>query len=182
MAASKTSANTADNTPVGQFSHAHVGIVMQLDRMSALPALLAPARMAKETAQRALDFFRDAVYEHHETEERELFPAVLASASKGEEKEKVICLIEALTADHREIEGLWKRVEPALKKIAKGQSFDLDSRVLEEMIARYQQHAQTEETQFLPLSETILGRNSNHMAALGMSLHLRHQPIRVGHI
>ena len=27
---------------------------------------------------------------------------------------------------------------------------------------------------FLPLSQTILGRNSNHMAALGVSLHMRH--------
>ena len=27
---------------------------------------------------------------------------------------------------------------------------------------------------FLPLSQTILGRNSNHLAALGMSMHMRH--------
>ncbi|MEY2688035.1 MAG: hypothetical protein RL375_2233, partial [Pseudomonadota bacterium] len=27
---------------------------------------------------------------------------------------------------------------------------------------------------FLPLSQTILGRNGDHMAALGLSLHTRH--------
>ena len=38
----------------------------------------------------------------------------------------------------------------------------------------YRNHARYEEEVFLPLSQAILGRNSNHLAALGMSLHLRH--------
>jgi hypothetical protein len=38
----------------------------------------------------------------------------------------------------------------------------------------YLAHARLEEDVFLPLSQTILGRNSNHMAALGMSMHMRH--------
>lgn len=39
---------------------------------------------------------------------------------------------------------------------------------------REEQEQQGAETEFLPLSQTILGRNSNHMAALGLSLHMRH--------
>ncbi len=42
--------------------------------------------------------------------------------------------------------------------------------------------ARCEELEFLPLSEQILGRNGNHMAALGLSLHMRHQPVILGHI
>ena len=34
-------------------------------------------------------------------------------------------------------------------------------------------HARYEEAQFLPLSKTILGRNGDHMAALGVSMHMR---------
>ena len=49
--------DTACDNAVGQFSHAHMGIVMQLDRLATLPALLAPARMAQDTAQRTVDFF-----------------------------------------------------------------------------------------------------------------------------
>ena len=34
-----------------------------------------------------------------------------------------------------------------------------------------------------PLAERILGRNDNHMAALGMSLHMRHlHPRVIGYI
>lgn len=34
----------------------------------------------------------------------------------------------------------------------------------------------------LPLAETILRRNGDHMAALGLALHLRHVPQPVGYI
>jgi hemerythrin-like domain-containing protein len=176
------SADTATDNAVGQFSHAHVGIVMQLDRLSTLPALLAPARMAQNTAQRTVDFFRVAVFEHHKEEEEELFPAVRGSAQPGEERTLVDTLVDALTVEHRLIEGLWRQLEPELKAIAKGQGFQINAPLLEDLVSRYQAHARSEETQFLPLAEKILGRNGNHMAALGLSLHMRHQPLPMGHI
>ena len=43
-----------------------------------------------------------------------------------------------------------------------------------ELVASYRGHASYEEAVFLPLSQQILSRNANHMAALGMSLHMRH--------
>ena len=45
---------------------------------------------------------------------------------------------------------------------------------MQRLVTEYQAHARYEETEFLPLSEKILSRNSNHMAALGLSLHMRH--------
>jgi hypothetical protein len=50
------------------------------------------------------------------------------------------------------------------------------------LIQRYKKHAQEEEAVFLPLAEKILSRNSNHMAALGLSLHMRHVPHFPSHI
>jgi hypothetical protein len=50
------------------------------------------------------------------------------------------------------------------------------------MVQRYQAHAQLEEQAFLPLAQTVLGRNGNHMAALGLSLHMRHVPQFAAHI
>jgi hemerythrin-like domain-containing protein len=172
----------ASDDAVEQFSHAHVGIVMQLDRLSTLPALLAPARMAQDTAQRTVDFFRVAVFEHHKEEEEELFPAVLESSHAEEERQLVSTLVEALTVEHRLIEALWRQLEPELKQIAKGQGFQINAPLLEDLVSRYQLHAQSEEAQFLPLAHDILGRNGNHMAALGLSLHMRHKPLPVGHI
>ena len=178
---SKPSDPASDNA-VGQFSHAHVGILMQLDRLSTLPALLAPARMAQDTAQRVVDFFREAVFEHHKDEEEALFPALLESAHAGEERQRVNTLVDALTAEHRVIEGLWRQLEPELKHVAQGRSFHINAPVLDDLVSRYQAHAQAEETQLLPLADTILGRHGNHMAALGLSLHMRHQPPPIGHI
>ena len=134
MNTSTTQADSANDDAVGQFSHAHAGIVMHLDRLAALPALLGPARMAQDYARRTTEFFRVAVFEHHKEEEEELFPAVLSSATPGEERELVATLIEALTTEHRLIEGLWRQLEPDLKKIAKGQSFEVDARLLEDLL------------------------------------------------
>ena len=50
---------------------------------------------------------------------------------------------------------------------------------VERLVTRYRAHALYEEKEFLPLSQTILGRNANHMAALGLSLHMRHTPFTV---
>ncbi len=172
----------ASDSAVGQFSHAHEGIVTQLDRLSTLPALLAPARMAQNMAQRAVDFFRVAMLEHHQEEEEELFSAVLESAEVGEERLRVSTLVESLTVEHRLMEGIWRQLEPELKLIAKGRGFHINAPLLADLVARYQAHAQSEEVQFLPLAERILGRNGNHMAALGLSLHMRHHPPPIGHI
>jgi hemerythrin-like domain-containing protein len=167
--------------PLVNFANCHVGIVSQLERLGELPALLAPADLARKTAQRALAFFPMAVYEHHAEEEKELFPAVLASAQTGVEHMRVETLINHLVSQHRRLEHLWESLVGDLKKVAKGQDHQLNTAALNDLVATYQAHATMEE-EFLPLSEEILGRNSNHMAALGLSLHLRHRPYISAHI
>ena len=158
---SSTSTSEHINEPIQDFSHCHEGILRKLDLLGELPALLAPAARARETAAGVLEFFKEAIFEHHLEEERELFPAVIASAHPGEELERV------------------KAMTKRLKKAAKGQATDLDTASVQQLVAQYRAHAAFEEKEFLPLSQTILGRNSNHMAALGLSLHMRHTPVRV---
>lgn len=164
----------APDAPLQDFSQCHVGIVKKLDLLAELPALLAPADRAREIADKALAFFREAIFEHHLDEERELFPAVLSHADKGAESERVKALVQRLTQEHRELEGVWKRLEPGLKKVAKGQASDISVADIERLVTQYRAHAEFEEAEFLPLSHSILSRNANHMAALGMSLHMRH--------
>ena len=168
--------------PLNNFSQCHAGIVRHLDTFGELPALLAPARRAREVAEDIVKFFRVAAFDHHEEEERELFPAVLADAQPGAERERVQQMIDALTREHRDIEKQWNALEPQLKKLAKGQPTDIDPQAVASLVDQYKAHARFEEQEFLPLSEQILGRNSNHMAALGLSLHMRHQPVFLGHV
>ena len=161
-------------TPIDDFSQCHVGILGHLQQLGRLPALLQPAAQARQIAADTLSFFRDAVFEHHAEEEKELFPAVLDSAIKGEERDRVQALVNTLTAEHRKVEAAWCKLEPKLKAVAKGHDTDVDRADIQALVDTYQAHARFEEEVFLPLSQTILGRNSNHLAALGMSMHMRH--------
>jgi hypothetical protein len=178
----QTMSTPQDDAPIPHFEQCHVGILTQLERMGQLPALLAPAQLARHIAQQSLAFFDSGMYTHHSEEEEELFPAVRASAQTGPERLRVEELISQLTHEHRGLEKTWKQLEPALRKVAKGQDTELDTALLQDLVARYQAHAQLEEQQFLPLAETILGRSDHRMAALGMSLHMRHVPRFVMHI
>lgn len=169
-----TSSTINNDTPISNFNNCHVGILRRLNALGELPALLEPAARARQIAEESLEFFREAIFEHHLEEERELFPAVIASAQPGEELQRVKAMAQRLTDEHRAIEKLWKSLEKGLKQVSKGQGTELDVSDLQRLVAEYQAHAHHEETEFLPLCEQILGRNSNHMAALGMSLHMRH--------
>lgn len=161
--------------PIADFSHCHEGIFKKLDQLSELPALLEPAQRAREVAEKSLEFFREAIFEHHLDEERELFTAVLESALDDAERFKVQSMNKRLTDEHRELEKIWKSLESGLKKVVKGQFGEVNVTDLSRLVSQYRAHAQFEEQEYLPLAQQILGRNGNHMAALGLSLHMRHQ-------
>lgn len=170
-----TSSPAADaNAPIQDFSQCHAGIVKRLHLLGELPALLAPAERASQIAEQSVSFFRKAIFEHHLDEERELFPVVLSHAEKGAEHAQVQAMVQRLTDEHRELETLWKHIESGLKKVAKGRFDAVNADDLQRLVAQYLAHAELEEKEFLPLSQTILGRDANHMAALGLSLHMRH--------
>ena len=167
-------ATTSGDSPIDDFSQCHVGIVSHLQQLGRLPALLEPAAQARRIAADTVSFFREVVLEHHALEERDLFPAVLANATPGDERGNAQRLVERLCAEHRQIEATWRALEPSLKEVAAGRDADLDGSTVQALVAAYLAHAGYEEQVFLPLSRTILGRDSNQMAALGLSLHLRH--------
>jgi hemerythrin-like domain-containing protein len=171
----------APETPLDTFSRCHLGIVSQLEDTARLPALVQAAAESRRVAQATLALFHDAVLPHHEEEEAELFPAVLQSCLP-EEKAEVRSLVETLTAQHRDVETRWKRLEPSVRAAARGSADTLDAEAVDALVRIYLRHAREEEAVFLPLAERILGRNSNHMAALGLSMHMRHARPVAGYI
>jgi hypothetical protein len=169
-------------SPIDSFSRCHAGIVSRLQAIAELPDLVAAAERARQVAASTLAALDPSVLEHHKEEEAELFPAVLRSAAPGEEHARVAAIVDRLVAEHRAIEALWKKVRPSLRSVAAGRRAKLDGAAVAELVRAYTAHAQFEETQLLPLAQEILGRNDNHMAALGMSLHMRHAPNVIGYI
>ena len=91
-------------------------------------------------------------------------------------------LVSQLTSEHRAIEDLWKRLRDEVARVAAGKSAELRQDKVSLLVAAYRRHAQMEERDFLPLAQQILSRDGNHMAALGISLHLRHATVPVGHL
>jgi hypothetical protein len=142
--------------------------------LALLPQETGATSHAREVARQALQSFRTTMFDHHVEEEKELFPAVLA-ASRPAEYGGLRVLADELAAEHRRIEALWRALEPGLEHLAQGDPAQLDHAVLTDLVTRYDAHARQEEELFLPLAERILGRKDPAMAALGLSLHMRHQ-------
>jgi hemerythrin-like domain-containing protein len=165
--------------PIQDFSDCHVGIVGTLDDLRTLSLQHGPSSQRCDMAGRTLRFFRDVVMVHHNEEEVELFTAVLADATVGDEHEKVEALIRQLTGEHRRVESQYARLAPVLSAIENGGDVVLDAAAVSALADEYLAHARFEEDVFLPLAQAILGRNSDHMAALGLSLHIRHSSTEV---
>ncbi|MBT0962968.1 hemerythrin domain-containing protein [Denitromonas iodatirespirans] len=164
----------ASDTPVGMFSNCHQGIVTQLEALASLPARAEAAIETRRMASALLAFFDDVLENHHTDEEQDLFPAVLRVAEAGSEADQANALVRQLTEEHRNLEKQWLALRSPLKQIAKGAAVPLDAAAVGRLVAGYQAHAKLEEDQFLPLAMHVLQRESNEMAALGLSLHIRH--------
>jgi hypothetical protein len=179
---SKMIADCTQAHPVDGFSQCHSGILSGLDAFARLPALVIAAEQARAVAAAALSTFGQSVLAHHADEEGDLFPAVIRSARPGEERGRVQALTQRLTAEHRALEAQWKKLKPAVKQAAVGGSAELSPQDVDALVHAYRRHAAFEELEFLPLARDILERDGNHVAALGLSLHLRHAPQPVGYI
>ena len=168
-----------ESAPLDNFSECHSGIVRHLNDLDSLVPLLEPARQAHRLAAEAVRFFRASIFEHHNEEEKDLFPAVIANANAGEERNKAQEAVDRLVREHRHLESVWSKLEPQLDAIAHGGAGDVDVEAIKLLVTNYQAHAKYEEDVFLPLAKAVLGRQGEHMAALGLRIHMRHTPLQV---
>ncbi len=107
--------------------------------------LSSPARHAQvaELAAHACDFFNGPARAHHEAEETQVFPALLA----GHDAE-VRAQVQRLQQDHNWIEEDWLELEPQLQAVARGQSPgmpDFLRPALAEFTSLYREHLAVEE-------------------------------------
>lgn len=170
-----TSIRRAADAPLQDFSDCHAGFVRLLETSLALPEMLAAAARARACAAEVVTMFRDSLLAHHDDEERELFPAVLQAAQRGDEAARAQAMIEQLVREHREIAQLWKQLEADMQAVANGSLRRMDAELLHELVRRFNEHVRTEEAEFLPFSQAVLGRQSENLGALGLALHRRHE-------
>jgi hypothetical protein len=172
----------AQPEPLEDFSRCHLAILDRLKDFGELPALLVAAERGRRIAEQTIAMFEPSVLDHHADEEADLFPAVLRSALPGPEADWVAAMVHRLTGEHRSIEARWADLKAGVKAGAAGKHALLDPEAVQQLVSSYTAHARFEEEHFLPLAHQILGRDGNHMAALGVSLHMRHAKQPVGYI
>jgi hemerythrin-like domain-containing protein len=126
----------------------HREIAQVLARMERLTQLLSsPAQQAQaqaaELAAQTCHFFNGPARAHHEAEETQVFPGMLASHDAD-----VRAQVQRLQQDHNWIEEDWLEIEPQLQAVARGQrpgTLDFLRPALAEFTSLYREHLAVEE-------------------------------------
>lgn len=152
-------------------SATHNDIVAHLFQLAGLSTHSPLDEAARAVAARAIEFFDRTMRAHHLAEESHLFPAVLALALDGAEREYVQALVTQLTQEHREIEALWNELAARLRQLLVGGVSPAADAQIQRLVLDYGDHATREESELLPLCQQILHRgpaDSHTDALLGM--------------
>ncbi|CAH1385578.1 hemerythrin domain-containing protein [Candidatus Nitrotoga sp. M5] len=118
---------------------------------------------AQQAAQAILRYFDTAGQNHHDDEEQDLFPRLLATANTEVQK-----LITRLLDEHKVLDAAWQQLRPLLLGIAEGRVTELDIKKVEHFITVHEKHISLENSQLLPQAERLL--SPIQLEALGRSM------------
>jgi hemerythrin-like domain-containing protein len=124
---------------------------------------------ARDAARGVMRYFELAAPQHHADEEQDLFPALLESMAGSDP----VCLRElttALTAEHRALEALWRRLRAELQAlIDDGRA--LAAAPVDAFVAGYLAHVRREDDELFPMAARLLG--DDELERVGRSMRLR---------
>ena len=127
-------------------------------------------QMARDAARNVARYFDTAARHHHADEEEDLFPALLQSAPEAE-LARLRDLIDALLAQHRELERLWAQLRSKLESLWLGIELELGADEVAPTVDLYRRHIAREEDELLPLSSRLLG--AAKLGPIGYAMRLR---------
>ena len=143
--------------PLEMLSACHGKIQRQLSTLQKLAAHL-PAhgcdQQVQQAAQGILRYFDTAGQFHHQDEEENLFPTLLALTVPDQAQVKA--LIERLLAQHVVMFATWSDVRAVVAKLAEGVNTPLPEALVEKLTDSYPSHIALEEAELLPLSARLL--------------------------
>ena len=166
-----TSGETAPSFdhPLEMLHACHGKIQQQLDTLQKLAAHLPVHgcdQQVQQAAQGILRYFDTAGQFHHQDEEENLFPTLLALSTP--EKARVKALVERLLAQHTVMFATWSDVRAVLVKLAEGINTPLPEALVERLAGSYLPHIELEETELLTLSARLL--SSQQIMEIGKSM------------
>jgi len=106
---------------------------------------------AQQAATNILRYFETAGGYHHQDEEKDLFPLLLAANSTEANH-----LVTRLLAEHQSIGAAWQILRPLLRDIMTGSLNVFDKAAAEGFIDLYDRHIALENEQLLPLAKQLL--------------------------
>ncbi len=121
---------------------------------------------AQQAAQAILRYFDTAGQNHHDDEEQDLFPCLLATPNS-----EVHELIARLLDEHKVLNAAWHQLRPLLLDIAEGREVALDIKSVEHFIKVHDRHISLENEQLLPQAARLL--DTIQLEALGRSMAAR---------
>ena len=123
---------------------------------------------ARETAVGLVRYFDTAARFHHEDEEEDLLPRMMAAAtiSRGSSLTR---LVADVANEHREMDRRWTELRAALQGVAAGEPDTvLDPMNVDQFVKLYSTHIAVEEANLFPLAEMLLSRND--LAEIGANM------------
>jgi hemerythrin-like domain-containing protein len=159
--------------PLEALKACHARIRLECDRMSQLVEHMKANgcdEQARQTAAKLMRYFDTAARFHHEDEEEDLLPRMMAAATIGRGS-RLTRLVAEVANEHREMDRLWTELRAALQEISAGERFPLDPLNVDRFSKLYASHIVSEEANVLPLAEMLLSRSD--LDEIGSSMRQR---------
>ncbi|MEO8278265.1 MAG: hemerythrin domain-containing protein [Ideonella sp.] len=159
--------------PLEMLAACHGRVANQCDTLRRLVAHLishGADRQAHEAAAAVMRYFDTSARHHHDDEEVDLFPALIESMAGSD----AVCLREltqSLTAQHRELEQLWRSLRRRLEQVAAGKAALLPEEDVLAFIGLYERHITREESELLPMAARLL--SDAELDRIGLAMRAR---------
>ena len=159
--------------PVAVLKHCHGRIRKQLATMEKLLSHL-PEHGADEQARQAasaiLKYFDKAAHLHHDDEEQDLLPMLLAVA-QGEDAATLQALVPVILQEHKDMDAMWQDLHEQLTAVADGSGTHLSASIVRRFVQSYLGHMEREEGIVAPMALRLFG--PDQMARLGTAMRRR---------
>ena len=159
--------------PVAVLKHCHGRIRKQLATLEKLLGHL-PEHGADEQARQAasaiLKYFDKAAHLHHDDEEQDLLPMLLAVA-QGEDAATLQALVPVILQEHKDMDAMWQDLHEQLTAVADGSGTHLSASIVRRFVQSYLGHMEREEGMVAPMALRLFG--PDQMARLGTAMRRR---------
>ena len=157
------------DAPLAVLEACHARIAEQCDTLEKLLVHLqgqGADAQAQQAARAIMRYFDVAAVQHHDDEERNLFPLLEAANAPG-----ACDLVEMLTLEHDEQARLWRSLRSQLAAIEAGSDTALDPVLMARFVAAQRNHLAFENAHVPPLARAVLDPSA--LARLGRAMAAR---------